>query len=310
MSKRAIRIPAVRAGRRLRWTIEMSADVSGENGARAKKASRKRHRATTVRRVTSVGTTTSPAQAVAPPVTLPVAHPTASARRGPHLQMVAAAMITMFVVTLALSRRPAPLAAATAEDAQPEQLQQSSDIKLGAQPIATASAPTAAGVALAPVIAPPAVRESSAKAAVLKPEKNRIAEAASPTAAVKAIDEAVGKTDSTTELAAPESINAEPAPVSPVSPDSLGPGAVTITGCLESDKDRFRLADTEGVDALRSRSWRTGFLRKRSTSVALVEPPDPHALQTQVGQRVAVTGLLANRELRMTSLRVIAPRCN
>jgi hypothetical protein len=223
--------------------------------------------------------------------------------------MVAAAMITMFVVTLTLSRRPAPLAAAAAEDALPEQLQQSSAIKLGAQPVATASAPTAAGVALAPVIAPQAVRESSAKAAVLKSEKNRIAEAASPAAAVKAIDEALGKTDSATELVASESISAEPAPVSP---DPRALGTVTVTGCLESsgNDNRFRLTDTEGVEAPRSRSWRTGFLRKRSTSVALVEPPDPHELQTQVGQRVAATGLLTSRELRVASLRVIGPRCN
>jgi hypothetical protein len=309
MSKRAIRIPALRAGRRVRWTIEMSADVGGENGAPSKKASRKRHRATTVRRVTPVGTTTSPAQAVAPPVTLPVAHPTPPARRGTHLQMVAAAMITMFVVTLTLSRRPAPLAAAAAEDAPPGQLQQWSDIKLGAQPVATASAPTAAGVALAPVIAPQAVREASAKAAVLKSEKNRIAEAASPTAAVNAIDEALGKIDSTTELVASESISVEPAPVAP---DPRALGTVTVTGCLESsgNDNRFRLTDTEGGDAPRSRNWRTGFLKKRSTSVALVDPPDPHELQTQVGQRVAATGLLTSRELRVASLRVIGPRCN
>jgi hypothetical protein len=145
---------------------------------------------------------------------------------------------------------------------------------------------------------------------VTKTEKNRIAEAASPAAAVNAIDEALSKTDSTTELAATSApISAEPAPVSPV---AVGPGSVTVTGCLETsgNDNRFRLTDTEGLDAPKSRSWRTGFLKKQSTSVALVEPPDPHALQTQVGQRVAATGLLTNRELRVTSLRVIASRCN
>jgi len=209
--------------------------------------------------------------------------------------MVAAAMITMAVVTLTLARRPAPLAAAEAEDAQP---------------VATALPPTTAEVAIAPVIAPPAIRESSAKAAALKPEKNRIAEAASPLAAVTAIDEALSKIDSSTpEPVVSEPISVEPTPVSP-GPSELG--TVTVTGCLETsgNANGFRLTDADGGDAPKSRSWRTGFLKKRSTSVALVDPPDAHALQTQVGQRVAATGLLTNRELRVRSLRVIAPRCN
>jgi len=287
----------------------MSADVGGENGGGAKKGARKRHRATTVRRATPVVTATAHTQpVVAPPPMLPVAHPTAPARRGTHLQMIAAAMITICVVTLSLSRRPAPLAAAAAEDVQPERLHQSSDIKPGAQPIATASAPTAPGVTVAPVAAPQALRESTAKAAVSKPEKNRIAEAASPAAAVNAIDEALSKTDFT-EVAASAPISAEPAPASPAADESA---AVTVTGCLESsgNDNRFRLTDTEGGDAPRSRSWRTGFLRKRSSSVALVDPPDAHALQTQIGQRVAATGTLTNRELRVTSLRAIGPRCD
>jgi hypothetical protein len=142
-----------------------------------------------------------------------------------------------------------------------------------------------------------------------KAEKDRIAEAATPAAAVAAISEALGKVDSATPSESSASVSAEPALVSP---DPAGPGTVTITGCLEGsvNENRFRLTETEGGDAPRSRSWRTGFLKKQSTSVALVEPPDPHALWAQVGQRVAATGLLSSRELRMTSLRVIGPRCD
>jgi hypothetical protein len=221
---------------------------------------------------------------------------------------VALAIVTLFVAaTLAVPSRPAPVAAA-ADGAQPEKLQQSSDIKLGAQPDATASALAAPGAAVAPVIAPRAVIEPSAKAGLSKAEKNHIAESATPAAAVTAIDEALGKIDSTTELAASESISTEPARVSS---DRVEPGSITITGCLEASvsEDRFRLTDTEGVDVPTSRSWRTGFLKKRSTSVALIEPPDPHALRAQIGQRVAATGLLTSRDMRVTSLRVIGPRC-
>jgi hypothetical protein len=218
--------------------------------------------------------------------------------------MLAAAMVMICVVTLTVSRRPAPLAAAGAADAQPERLQQSSDLAPVAQPAVPALAPIAAGVAVAPAVAPRAVSEAAAKAALQKSEKTRIAEATSPTAAVAAIDEALAKT----KFAPSESISADPASASV---DPAVPGTVTVTGCLEtSGKNQFRLTDTEGVDAPKSRSWRSGFLKKSSTSVALVAPPDPYTLQTQAGQRITATGQMTNRELRVTSLQVIGARCD
>ena len=211
--------------------------------------------------------------------------------------MFGLAIVTMFVAaTVALPSYPAPVAAA---EAQPERAHQSSDVVLGVDP--AASVPTA----MRPAVAP------SAKSGLSKAEKNQIAESATPAAAVSAISEALGKIEPSTTPPVEESISAEPAaPVSP--PDAVEPGTVTIIGCLEGsvNERRFRLTDTDGVGAPKSRSWRTGFLKKHSNSVALVDPPDPHALQTQVGQRVAATGLLTNSELRMTSLRTISARCN
>ena len=94
--------------------------------------------------------------------------------------------------------------------------------------------------------------------------------------------------------------------------DSALATPVTITGCLEisTDEDAFRLTDTEGADAPKSRSWRSGFLKKRSAAVALVEPPDRLALKTHIGKRVAATGLLTSHELKLNSLRVVGPSCN
>jgi hypothetical protein len=142
----------------------------------------------------------------------------------------------------------------------------------------------------------------------VKAEKSRIAEAPSPTAAVAAIDEALGKEDSSTTFAVSASIIADPASVSV---DPVAPGAVTVTGCLESTgSNRFRLTDTQGIDAPRSRSWRSGFLKKRSTIVNLVAPPDPYTLQTQLGQRIAATGQMTDHELRVTSVQVTGARCD
>src|SRR5262245_31111170 len=215
--------------------------------------------------------------------------------------MVGVAIVTVFVAaTLALPHRPAPVAAAS--PTPPEPLHQSSDISPAVRPVAP-SASNAVRAAAAPVVAPGAVTESRDRTPVSKLKKNRIAEAATPAAAVTAIE------DPATTWASSESTSAEPARVS-VEP--VEPGTVTITGCLEAsvNEDRFRLTDTDGVDAPKSRSWRTGFLKKRSTAVALVEPPDPHALRAQIGHRVAATGVLTSRELRTTSLRVISPQCN
>jgi len=87
---------------------------------------------------------------------------------------------------------------------------------------------------------------------------------------------------------------------------------VTITGCLEisTDGETFRLADVEGADAPKSRSWRTGFFKKRAAPVTLVEPLDRPALKSNVGRRVAATGQLESRELTVNSLRVVGSSCN
>lgn len=94
--------------------------------------------------------------------------------------------------------------------------------------------------------------------------------------------------------------------------DSITDAPVTITGCLETtvDEDRFRLTDTEGIDAPTSRSWRSGFLRKRPAAVELVELSDRSGLRQYLGHRVTVTGLLTSRELHVRSLQLAGVSCN
>ena len=87
--------------------------------------------------------------------------------------------------------------------------------------------------------------------------------------------------------------------------------AATITGCLESDsaKQTFWLSDTSG-DTPKSRSWRSGFLKKRPSRIELVDAPDSLRLANHVGQRVSMTGTLENREMRASSVRRVAASCN
>jgi hypothetical protein len=85
---------------------------------------------------------------------------------------------------------------------------------------------------------------------------------------------------------------------------------VTISGCLEFDDATFWLKDTDGVDAPKSRSWKSGFLRKRSAPIEVVETVHTLRLPTYVGHRVAATGTLIDREIQVRSLQRIADSCN
>jgi len=107
----------------------------------------------------------------------------------------------------------------------------------------------------------------------------------------------------TTASTMPAAESAMTGPVQKLSP-------VTITGCLEYAHEMFRLKDTSGVDAAKSRSWKSGFFKKRPAPVMLVDPPEHLGLKTSVGKRVSATGQLANRDLRISSLHVVGPSCN
>ncbi len=86
--------------------------------------------------------------------------------------------------------------------------------------------------------------------------------------------------------------------------------SVTITGCLERSDEAFRLKDAAGADVPKARSWRSGFLKKASPSLAIVSAANRVNLSTHVGERVSVTGTLANREMRVLTLQRVAASCS
>jgi hypothetical protein len=81
---------------------------------------------------------------------------------------------------------------------------------------------------------------------------------------------------------------------------------VTITGCLDYDGKSAWLKETSG-DVPRSRSWRSGFLKKRSPRIALVDGPTNASAYD--GRRVSVTGVLIDREMRVNSVHPIEGEC-
>ena len=91
--------------------------------------------------------------------------------------------------------------------------------------------------------------------------------------------------------------------------DDVSP-SVTIAGCVERDRKSFWLKSVSGDDVPRTRSWKSGFFRKRASSLALTDATDGVGLEGYVGQRVAATGRLANGELRAISLQQLADSCS
>jgi hypothetical protein len=114
-------------------------------------------------------------------------------------------------------------------------------------------------------------------------------------------------------LAAPRETAAPSLPVTDmtvtVTPTSGSKGTpTTVTGCVERTDEGYRLKDTSGTDAPKARSWKSGFLKKGSASVDLVDAA--HALKpSDAGHRVSVTGTLVDREMRVRSVKRVAPSC-
>jgi hypothetical protein len=109
--------------------------------------------------------------------------------------------------------------------------------------------------------------------------------------------------------AAPALPAAETAPASAAATPAKE-NRVTITGCLEREDETFRLKDTEGEDAPRVRSWKTGFLKKGRAAVELVDSGNRLKLSDHIGERVTVIGTLVDREIRVRSLQRIAASCS
>jgi hypothetical protein len=85
---------------------------------------------------------------------------------------------------------------------------------------------------------------------------------------------------------------------------------VTITGCLQRDANNYLLKNASGGSAAGSRSWKSGFLRKRSPQFELVDTTSSLKLSSHVGKRVAATGVLVDRELQARSVRQVSGSCS
>jgi hypothetical protein len=254
---------------------------------------------------TSQGTPVSPAAPAAPARK----RPRASGRVSP-VAAVTVASAVLVVAALAVARYSSQPAAPTAADTQLEPVP---SVPAAAQPPDALPAPLAA-----PLPGAAGAGAETPRVATMKPRQTRVA-----TTKKSSLRKSVPPPQAT-EVAASEpgesaarTVVAEPAPSAPAAASNRTAeraiqAPVTITGCLETtiQGDRFRLTDTEGAGAPKARSWRSGFLKKRPAPVELVDLSDLAGLRKYVGHRVAATGLLSSRELRVRSLESAGPSCN
>jgi hypothetical protein len=102
----------------------------------------------------------------------------------------------------------------------------------------------------------------------------------------------------------------------PASPEPLAKAAVadassvTVTGCLTRDAETFWLKDASGSEVPTSRSWKSGFLKKRPARIELIDATGALTLSGYVGQQVAATGTFANHELQTRSLQRMGSSCS
>jgi hypothetical protein len=223
-------------------------------------------------------------------------HPPSSKRRAVGLQTVLAGGFAVSVIAAMVMLNRFSAAEARRFDQPRQQQEYATDLATNPVPIETAPAPKRAAKSSMGVN-----RVTSRRA----PESVKSAVTASP-ARIGDVPENEIATLSASDVT--RVANA----VDSFSATESEPPPVTITGCLETSTsgDEFRLTDTEGADAPKSRGWRTAFLKKRAVPMTLVGAHDGLALMPNVGKRVAATGLLASRELKVSTLRVVDESCN
>jgi hypothetical protein len=113
-----------------------------------------------------------------------------------------------------------------------------------------------------------------------------------------------------TKRATPAAVpSAAPSEPSSGAASAARPKPTTISGCLDRRGEEFRLKDTAGDQAPKARSWKSGFIKKGSATVAVVDGSHALNLADHVGQRVVVSGALVDREMTAQSLRTLAPAC-
>jgi hypothetical protein len=233
-----------------------------------------------------------------------------------RLALVAGVVCVMGAVALIAARQPSrgtdlPLVIAPAP---PETAAESNTVRSSSAPLpSSASVPSSAPAVSAapretqaPTATPPGdtAKRNALKDPAKKPADAQVIRLAANKTSGGEPTRAVAPTPATDSH--PGTVPAERAPAAAVE----SAASITLTGCLEGDAESFWLKDTSGTGAPTARSWKSGFLKKRTARVELVDSTRAFPMRAYIGQRVAATGVLMNREMQMRSLYRVAESCN
>ena len=112
-----------------------------------------------------------------------------------------------------------------------------------------------------------------------------------------------------TEAAPPAAVEAPVPALAIETPIAATTATTTVAGCLTFDDGSYRLKDATGTEAPKSRSWKSGFLKKNTVTIDIVDARHSLSLPSYVGQRVEVGGTLLEREMQAHSLQRLADSC-
>ena len=155
-------------------------------------------------------------------------------------------------------------------------------------------------------------------AAKTEPLKLEAAPAPKAAAAKGAPKKVVAKSDATPAVSNAVATNVKPSATPAIASraveakpqDEDAPIVTTVTGCLElRDDGMFQLKETDGQHAPKSRSWKSGFIKKGAAKIDVFDAGSRLQLGMHVGYRVSISGTLADRELRARSLSVTTEAC-
>ena len=182
------------------------------------------------------------------------------------------------------------------------------------KPSAPPVAATSSTASLSTEPAAPPARLETKKSVPAKPATAALARTSAADSSVEkatSVESAkVAAAESVSTAAKPDATAPKAATESTSNVASQTATSVTITGCVANDDATFWLKDTSGADAPKSRNWKSGFLKKRSAPVELLDATHALRLPNYVGQRVAATGTLVNREMRAQSLHRVGSSCS
>jgi hypothetical protein len=226
----------------------------------------------------------------------------------------AGAICVMAAAVLITIGRPSQQTDAASSSAPPNALPLPEEIALpkpATPPAAIASPAVTTSTETAALPAPPETKKSLPP----KPATAAVARRSTTDASLEKTTsaESVRAMAADSESSAPKANPTTPSPAVVESTSNVAghtASSVTITGCVANDEETFWLKDTSGADAPKARNWKSGFLKKRPAPIALLDATHALKLPNYVGQRVAATGMLVNREMRAHSLQRVGSSCS